>query len=77
MPKQTASAPRPDPSKAPGKKRSRSVAKASAEPMQPATRIPSHGEISALAYSLYAERGFRAGDAVQDWLHAERRLREG
>ena len=79
MAKQTASAPRTEPAKAPGKKRSRSVAKPTASIAPASTesplRAPTHGEIATRAYSLYAARGFRAGDAVQDWLQAEQQLR--
>jgi hypothetical protein len=36
----------------------------------------SHEDIALRAYHLYLERGGRAGDQVQDWVTAERQLRE-
>ena len=36
---------------------------------------PSHDEISALAYSYWADRGYAEGCPEQDWLRAEAELR--
>lgn len=73
MPKQAASAPRTptkDSVKPPAKKRARTVT------APPSTaREPSHSEIAERAHQLYAARGFREGDEVEDWLAAERELR--
>ena len=33
-----------------------------------------HDRISRRAYALYAERGYRDGCAIQDWLDAEREI---
>lgn len=82
MPKQAASAPSTETTKpkggAPGKKRSRSVGKGDTSLIsantRPVLRTPTHDEISERAYALYAGRGFRAGDPVQDWLSAEQQL---
>lgn len=35
---------------------------------------PTHEEIALLALQFWAERGRQEGDAVQDWLRAEREL---
>ena len=35
---------------------------------------PSRDEIARLAYLLYERRGRREGDAIDDWLSAEREL---
>jgi len=35
---------------------------------------PTHDEIAARAYQIYQERGYTAGDPMQDWLQAEREL---
>lgn len=37
---------------------------------------PEHHEIAQLAYSFWAERGYEHGFAEEDWLRAERELRE-
>ena len=36
---------------------------------------PTHGDIAALAYALWEERGGGDGRADEDWLQAERQLR--
>lgn len=36
----------------------------------------SHEEISRLAYSYFVERGYQGGNEVEDWLRAEREIRE-
>jgi hypothetical protein len=41
-----------------------------------AIQLPSHGEISGLAYLLYLRRGREAGRDLDDWLNAERFLIE-
>lgn len=38
---------------------------------------PTREEISALAYSLYEQRGCECGHEMEDWLEAERRLQNG
>lgn len=35
---------------------------------------PTHDEVAARAYQIYQERGYTAGDPMQDWLQAEREL---
>jgi hypothetical protein len=51
-------------------------------PMQPhtedalANRAPSHEEIRHRAYEIYLERDGHAGDALDDWLRAERELQK-
>jgi hypothetical protein len=37
---------------------------------------PSHAEIAALAYSYWEARGRQGGSAAEDWLRAERELRQ-
>jgi Protein of unknown function (DUF2934) len=37
---------------------------------------PSHEEIARLAQQYWAERGWQEGQAEQDWLRAERELRQ-
>ncbi|HWD99238.1 MAG TPA: DUF2934 domain-containing protein [Bryobacteraceae bacterium] len=37
---------------------------------------PAHEEIAVLAYSYWTERGAQGGSAEEDWLRAERELRE-
>lgn len=37
-------------------------------------RAPSHDEIAQHAYEAYLARGAKPGDAVEDWLQAERDL---
>jgi hypothetical protein len=39
-------------------------------------RQPGHEEIARLAYSYWEARGRQGGDAWEDWLRAERALRE-
>jgi len=36
-----------------------------------------HAHIATRAYELYAQRGFREGCAVEDWLDAEREIVSG
>jgi Protein of unknown function (DUF2934) len=38
------------------------------------TRVMSHEEIAALAFSYWRERGCQGGTAEEDWLRAEREL---
>jgi Protein of unknown function (DUF2934) len=38
--------------------------------------LPSHEEISALAYTYWEERGYAHGDPEHDWLRAEAELRQ-
>jgi len=37
---------------------------------------PTHEEIARLAYSYYEARGCEGGSSLEDWLRAERELRE-
>ena len=37
---------------------------------------PEHHEIALLAYSYWEDRGYEHGSAEEDWLRAERHLRE-
>ena len=39
-------------------------------------RVPTHAEIAELAYAFWEARGRQHGDALQDWLRAERELRQ-
>jgi hypothetical protein len=39
-------------------------------------RQPGHEEIARLAYSYWEARGRQGGEAAEDWLRAERELRE-
>jgi hypothetical protein len=41
----------------------------------PQARIPTHEEIARLAYSYWEAGGRRHGSALEDWLSAERILR--
>jgi hypothetical protein len=41
---------------------------------KPAKTTPTHDDIAARAYQIYQERGYTAGDPMQDWLQAEREL---
>ncbi len=43
-------------------------------PAPPARRVPTHEEIAKLAYSYWESRGRQHGNAVEDWLRAEREL---
>jgi hypothetical protein len=38
--------------------------------------MPSHEEIAALAYALWESRGHQDGAAEEDWIEAERQLRQ-
>jgi hypothetical protein len=46
------------------------------EPEASAEAIPSQEEIAALAYSYWEARGYQGGSPEEDWLQAERELRE-
>jgi Protein of unknown function (DUF2934) len=47
------------------------------EPMpKPATAVPSHDEIERRAFEIFKGRGEEPGDPTQDWLEAEKQLRE-
>jgi hypothetical protein len=39
-------------------------------------KIPMHEQIERRAYQIYLERGFHPGNALEDWLAAERELTE-
>ena len=54
---------------APAKKRATSAKKAAAAPR----RTPPHGDIAERAYHIHEREG---GDAVQNWLRAERELND-
>jgi hypothetical protein len=41
-----------------------------------ARSAPSHEEIAVVAYKIYLQRGAADGDALADWLQAEKELRE-
>jgi hypothetical protein len=43
---------------------------------KPSTEGPTEEEIRQRAYELYAERGETGGSALEDWLRAERELRD-
>lgn len=52
---------------------SASAASKPAAPSRPAS-APSRDRIAARAFALYAERGYRDGRALEDWLEAEREV---
>lgn len=41
-----------------------------------AKTAPTHEEIALRAYEIYLERGGAPGDALEDWMRAERELME-
>jgi len=47
-----------------------------ASPEVASTDRPAHYEIAAEAYTRYLERGARDGYAVEDWLEAEKTVRD-
>jgi hypothetical protein len=49
---------------------------ASRRPVESVTRAPSHDAIARRAYELYRQRGSEHGRDWDDWLQAERELRE-
>jgi hypothetical protein len=57
----------------PAKKRSQSIVPSTTP--TPQVSEPSYEQIAARAYALYAARGFREGDALNDWVTAEQQLR--
>jgi hypothetical protein len=52
------------------------VGTATMEPEGSAEAVPSQEEIAALAYSYWEARGRQDGSPDEDWLRAERELRE-
>ena len=40
------------------------------------TELPTHEQIERRAYQIYLEHGFHPGNALEDWLAAERELTE-
>jgi hypothetical protein len=55
---------------------SNAAAEAGSEPQITAEHLPEHHEIAQLAYSYWENRGYEHGFADEDWLRAERELRE-
>jgi len=53
------------------------AAKNASSPAAPAPSGPTHGEISALARTIWEKRGHPAGQDAAIWLEAERKLRAG
>lgn len=49
---------------------------AESEALLDAPNRPTHEEIELAAYEIYVQRGSREGSAVEDWLQAERELKE-
>jgi len=47
-----------------------------AKPQPMHARIPTHEEIAHLAYSFWEGRGRQHGSALEDWLRAERQLKQ-
>lgn len=43
---------------------------------RPTKSAPTHEEIALRAYEIYLERGGAPGDALEDWMRAERDLLE-
>lgn len=64
--------------KAPAKPRASAATKTAAKKRTVAEQVkattPTHAEIALLALQYWAERGRQDGQAVQDWLRAEREL---
>jgi Protein of unknown function (DUF2934) len=54
----------------------KTVAKKKTVAEQVTAMTPSHEEIARLAQQYWAERGWQDGQAEQDWLRAERELRQ-
>jgi hypothetical protein len=46
------------------------------DPKAKPAAAPSHEEIERRAYEIFSARGGELGDPAQDWLEAERQLRE-
>jgi hypothetical protein len=44
--------------------------------LQPTAASPSHEEIERRAFEIFNARGGELGDPTQDWLEAEKQLRE-
>lgn len=44
------------------------------KPRKATKNAPTHDQVAARAYEIYQERGYTAGDPMQDWLQAEREL---
>jgi DUF2934 family protein len=68
----TSTAPRPAPL------REQTVSERARQASAPTTattrKAPTHAEIEFVAYEIYLQRGNREGNALEDWLQAERKL---
>jgi len=56
--------------------KSKTTAAPAARKSKKAAYQPTNEEIALRAYHIYLERGSAPGDATQDWLQAERELKE-
>ena len=56
--------------------KSKTAAPPAAKKSKKAVYQPSNEEIALRAYHIYLERGSAPGDPMQDWLQAERELKE-
>jgi hypothetical protein len=56
--------------------KSKTAAQPAARKSKKATYQPTNEEIALRAYHIYLERGSTPGDPLQDWLQAERELKE-
>ena len=70
--RKTAAAPHKKHTPATSISESLAVSESFADPAVP--RKPGHAEISALAYSYWAARGYQGGSAEEDWQRAEEEL---
>jgi hypothetical protein len=56
--------------------KSKTASAPAAKKAKKATSQPTNDEIALRAYHIYLERGSTPGDPMQDWLRAERELKE-
>ncbi|MGC9260554.1 MAG: DUF2934 domain-containing protein [Phycisphaerae bacterium] len=50
---------------------------AGVRPVAETVKQPTHAQIAERAHQIYLKRGFGPGNAVSDWLEAERQLKAG
>jgi Protein of unknown function (DUF2934) len=56
--------------------KSKTASAPAAKKAKKATSQPTNDEIALRAYHIYLERGSTPGDPMEDWLRAERELKE-
>ena len=56
--------------------KSKTVLPPAAKKSKKAAYQPTNEEIALRAYHIYLERGSKPGDPIEDWLRAERELKE-